>query len=309
MRENEELKLDQQRTLLMQQPTAPGRAAHVSAASGLVKVGTTLWVAVDDENALARFDGADAGQWVPVFPGGLPAEKEARRAAKGDLEALAVLPAFTGSPLGGVLALGSASAANRTRAVFVPLDANGGAGALKVIELADLLRPVQRRVDQLNLEGAAVAGGVLKLFHRGGERGDNAIIDVDLKGLCDAIASGTAPGDELVKRVGFVELGRLGGVPLGFTDASALPDGRLVFTAAAEETDDPRYDGAVTGSVVGVLSPDGRVLATFRVKGLKLEGVHAEARGHDVHVTLVSDADDEKVAAPLHTAVLSGVLR
>lgn len=301
------LKLEQVRTLQMEKPSGPGRLPHVSAASGLVKVGSTLWVAADDENQLAAFDGRKKGRWVPVLPGVLPGEKEARREVKPDFEALAQLPAFAGAPNGGLFTLTSGSAPNRTKAAFVPLDGSGAAGAPKVLELGVVLQALSKRIDQLNIEGAVVSGDTLKLLHRGGENGGNAIIDLDLAGLSQAIASGAAPGAELIRDVKTVDLGSLAGVPLGFSDASPLPDGSLVFTASAEDTDDPKLDGAVTGSIIGVLSPDGQVRARFPVKDLKLEGVHAEVKGKDVHVTLVSDADDEKVPSPMHRAVLKGL--
>lgn len=290
------LKLEEVRTLQMEKPSGPGRMPHVSAASGLVKVGSTLWVASDDENQLAAFDGGKKGRWVAALPGVLPADKEARREVKPDFEALVEIP-------GGLFTLTSGSAPNRTKGAFVPTEG----GDTRVVEAAPLLKALGARIEQLNIEGAAVVGDRLKLFHRGGENGGNSIIDVDLAGLSRAISAGEPLGADLIKGITKVDLGKLGGVPLGFSDASPLADGSIVFTASAEDTKDPKLDGAVTGSIIGILGPDGQVRATFPVKDLKLEGVHAEVKGGDVHVLLVSDADDEKVASPLHRAVLPGM--
>src|SRR5688500_2099786 len=88
------------RTLQTESATAPGRLPHVSAASGLVKLGDRLFVAVDDERGLAMFQADRKGEWIPLLPGALPAESEARRAAKPDFEALAALPPFPGAPHG-----------------------------------------------------------------------------------------------------------------------------------------------------------------------------------------------------------------
>ena len=65
----------------------------VAAASGLVQVGDHLIVAADDELGLAIYAASDARPLgrVPLWPGVLPAEHAARKAAKPDVEALVVI--------------------------------------------------------------------------------------------------------------------------------------------------------------------------------------------------------------------------
>ena len=96
------------------------------------------------------------------------------------------------------------------------------------------------------------------------------------------------------------ELGHLDGVPLGLTDLCALPDGRLLFSAAAEDSEHPVADGAVAGSVLGWLDPAGGLQLLGRLPGtLKIEGLAARPRGAGLEVWLVSDADQRGLAAQL----------
>jgi hypothetical protein len=95
-------------------------------------------------------------------------------------------------------------------------------------------------------------------------------------------------------------LGELGGVPLGFTDLAALPDGRLAFSAAAEASDNAYADGAVAGSVLGWLTPDGRVEFLGRLPGaLKVEGIAVQPMPGGLEWLLVTDADARGRAAQL----------
>ena len=88
---------------------------HVSAASGLVRLGQRLFVVADDENHLTVFDlsSDEPGQPVPVFGEALPHGHDARKAAKPDCETLAALPAFDGYPHGALWVMGSGSRPSR----------------------------------------------------------------------------------------------------------------------------------------------------------------------------------------------------
>ena len=54
------------------------------------------------------------------------------------------------------------------------------------------------------------------------------------------------------------DLGARNGIDLDFTDGDALPDGRLVFSAAAEEVSES-MQGGQGGSVVGIIGVDGAI--------------------------------------------------
>jgi hypothetical protein len=96
------------------------------------------------------------------------------------------------------------------------------------------------------------------------------------------------------------DLGEFGGVGLAVTDAVALPDGRLLLTAAAEDTPNAVDDGPVVATalvlvdgddvvaVAAVPEVDGRVQ---KVEGLALRGLRDGA----VHLLAVVDADDPEV--------------
>lgn len=303
------IRTTQRRTLTLETPEEPGRPAHVSAASGLVRAGAWLYVVADDALHLAVFPAAgDApGRSVRLFPGELPAEPVARKAAKPDLEALCLLGPLADAPHGALLALPSGSAETRRRGALLPLNADGTlAGAVREVDFTALYAQLSRELGPLNIEGAAVVGaGRLRLLHRGnGAMGEDALIDLDLERTRRGLEVG-ALGPDVVRTTQRWELGRAGGVRLSFTDASPLPDGRLVFTAAAEDTRDAYADGVVTGSAVGVLAPDGTPVFLDAVDAkVKLEGVDARVEGGRVHLLLVADADDPAVAAPLLEAVL-----
>ncbi|MFP2926764.1 DUF6929 family protein, partial [Pyxidicoccus sp. 3LG] len=105
------------RTLTLEVPEAPGRLAHVSAASGLVRAGEWLYVVADDALHLAVFPmrGDAPGRSVRLFEGVLPEEPKARKAAKPDLEVLCRVGPLTGAPHGALLALPSGSTEVRRR--------------------------------------------------------------------------------------------------------------------------------------------------------------------------------------------------
>jgi len=260
---------------------------ELSAASGLICRRGELWVVADDELELHRY--SLAGDWVgrtALRSGRLPEEARARKRAKPDYEALVELPD------GSVLALGSCSTKERERGVRLD-----GERTVEV-DLAPLALQLAGAVDGLNIEGAAVTDGGLFLFSRKtGLRGTNAMVELDLRAVARELAS-SSPRLEAasVRAVHRVELGEIEGVALGFTDATGR-EGRMVFSAAAERTDDPVEDGFCTGSVLGVIDRSGRVLHQEVVSPRsKIEGI---AFGPEGELFAVADADERRSKAPL----------
>ncbi len=304
------LRTTQRRTLTLEAPESPGRPAHVSSASGLVRVGAWLYVIADDALHLAVFpaEGSAPGHSVRLFPGELPDEPKARKAAKPDLEALCRLPPLAGCPHGALLALPSGSTQERLRGALLPLAADGTlAGEPRAVDFATLYTQLARELGPLNIEGAAVTGSRLRLLNRGnGTQGADALVDLDAERTLRALETGGLGADTL-RTVRRWDLGEAGGVRLSFTDAAPLPDGRIVFTAAAEDTRDAYADGPVKGSAVGLLAPDGTPLFLEGVDApVKLEGVDARLEAGRIHLLLVADADDPAVAAPLLEAEFPG---
>jgi len=248
----------------------------VSAASGLLRVGDELWIAADDEHELLVCDRHGCRlREVALARGTLPAEEAARKALKLDFEAMALLPD------GSVLVLGSGSRPTRRRGARL------AGGVVTELDLGPLYRRLDEELPELNIEGAAMGGDVLRLMSRGnGPAGRNAVIDVDAVALL-------AGGDGL-RRVTPVELGELDGVRLGFTDATPAGDA-LLFSAAAEASPDTYQDGPFAGSAIGLL--DGATVRWLRPVGPeKIEGLTR----WDDELLLVSDADDRSRRAGLY---------
>lgn len=289
------------RALDIAAPAAPGRPLHLSAASGLVCVGSRAYVIADDELHLGvfRFESMEPGRLIRLFDGTLPDTPKERKKQKPDVEAIALLPAGHDHPYGAILMLGSGSSKRRLRGAILSLDESGAiAGAPKIADLSPVYAALKSEFDKLNIEGAVVLGDEICLLQRGNSTSNrNAIVHFALH---DFLATLTANGPQLhPSRIVDAALGDIDGVPLSFTDAAALPDGSIVFSAAAEDTDNPYDDGRCLGSAIGIIK-SGELCGLERAdRPCKLEGVHAVARSGSVQLLLVSDADDAAVPAEL----------
>ena len=275
-----------------------------------MRAGDTLYVVADDENHLGIFSAHDEseGTLERITEGKLPLDKDPRKRRKPDFEALARLPAFGAHAHGALLALGSCSKPNRCRGVVMGLDALGRLdGTRAEIDLAPLREALDSRFGRLNIEGAVVMGAELVLMQRGNKGEErNARIRLRLDLVLEAIAQGREVGLKAVLDLHEHALGDIDGVPLCFSDAAALPDGRLVFTAIAEDTADSYEDGQCMGSAIGVLDADGALALLKPLKGCpKVEGVEVLAAGEGIELLLVTDADDEQVPSLLLAARLT----
>lgn len=284
--------------------------AHLSAASGLVRVGPWLYVAADDELGLGCFDlRSDApGELRRLAPAGVPAlpvAHEARKARKPDTEALVRLPPMAQAPQGALLALGSGSRPNRQQGALWALDEAGGlAGAPGAVDLAPLYAALHRRFGELNIEGAFMHDGLLVLLQRG-HRG--APVNASVHFPWPAVAAWLDGQGEAPQPQSTTEhvLGTLDGVPLGFTDGAALPSGGWLFSAAAEDTGDAYLDGACAGSVIGRVDAAGGLVGSLRLlPRCKVEGIALAAGGDARSLLMVTDDDDRALPAQLMAAQL-----
>lgn len=278
----------------------PGQR-HLSAASGLVCAHGRAYVIGDDEHALAVFsDARTPGRTVPLFEGALPAGKKARKRRKPDSETLLLLPASRAAPHGALLTLGSGSRPNRCRGARIDLGADGEPRSpARRLDLDALYEPLLRRFEALNIEGAFISQREFVLLQRGHQGGSpNASVHYALAAVLLWLhGTGPAPAPQRIRRH---RLGSVRGVPLTFTDGAALADGRWVFTAVAEATDDSVADGACVGSAVGVMTAQGRVQALLALPGReKVEGIAARLIGGKVELCLATDADDPRIASRL----------
>lgn len=275
----------------------------VSAASGAVLDGPTLYIVADDELFLDGYTAATGVRIrrIALLPGALSDEPRARKRAKPDLESLTWLP-------GGVLlALGSGSTSERARGIALRAaqSLDGPPIDPRIVDLAPLYAAISQRVGALNIEGAAVAGRWLRLLQRGGANADNAVIDLDLDATMRGLHANEPLDASLIVAVHSVSLGDLDGVPLGFTDACPMEvdvgGSRIAFIAVAENTANAYDDGPCAGSVLGVLDEEGRLVCVARFEGhYKLEGLALASprRG----LLLVADPDDRSRRAPLFEA-------
>lgn len=288
-------------------PCPGAEMTHLSAASGLVRAGSFLYVVADDELHLGIFraTGRDPGVLVRLFDGALPSPKAERKREKPDLEALTLLPPSADVPHGALLALGSGSTRNRQRGVVLGLDAQGALrGERKIVDLTSVFSCLSA-LRELNIEGAAVCGDEMRLFQRG-SKGDspNAIIRFSLPAFLAAL-HGTASRTIEPLAVQSIDLGGIGGIPFTFTDAAALPGGEAVFTAVAEDTADSYNDGPCGGAIIGILDRENRVRRLLRLGvPLKIEGVDARSDGDLISLLLVTDADDPSIPAGLFSATM-----
>lgn len=271
---------------------------YLAAGSGLVVVDDFLYVVADDALHLTCFHRSSdaAGSLMRLFPGELPREHAARKAAKPDLEALVRLPAFGNYPSGALLAVPSGSTTQRCQGALLRLDAQGAIiGGPKSIDFSALYAALGTQVTALNIEGAVVVDDALMLLHRGSRPYPlNALIELSLPEVHAGLVTRSAIEALSPRRVRWVDLGDVDGVALSITDGAALPDGRLVVIAVAEQSPDSYADGPCLGAAAGVLGRNGRVQQLQHLQPTyKIEGVQAWIEDGLIRLLLVTDADDE----------------
>ena len=249
------------------------RPPHVRAASGVVSGGGELWIVQDDANFIAvrGADGRVDAIPLPAGPGGRRRFEAAlgNKNDKLDLEA-AVAVELGGAPF--VLGIGSGSLPARERIAIVDVRSRSA----RLFDASALY--AQLRADrafagsELNVEGAVIVDGALRLFQRGngaprdGIVAVNATCDVPLEGFLRWIEGGAVPAMGNVRRY---DLGAERGVMYGFTDATVI-GGRVFVVAGAEDSPDVVQDGEVLGTRIGVIGMPSRSGAPPAIDG---EGV------------------------------------
>lgn len=295
----DELRLDHLRDLDLEEGPEPDLPAYVASASGVARRGRNIYVIGDESNHLARFDltGGQPGTLHRVLSGDVPTDPEERSKHKSDLEALTVLPPGDGSPYGILLGVGSGSGSRRDRGFAWDLGSDGSlSGEPREIDLSPAYELLRDEIGDLNIEGAAVLAEELLLFHRGND-GDsaNAIARISLHHALQSIQGDLRIDVSELVSLRSYELGELDGVELCFSDATPLADGLVVFTASAEDA-----DGAIHGSVIGLLAPEGDVTRLRRIdRKWKVEGVHATTDTGVLDLLFVCDQDEPDAASPL----------
>ena len=224
---------------------------------------------------------------------------------KPDFEAACEIQADEGA---GVLLLGSGSTRARMRSSFVTSAAPSP--SFVVADLTGLYDTVADALDMpvghLNLEGACRRGDRLRWFQRGNAAAgvSSASVDVDVRALGRAAIGHIRPEAVSAGTVRRYDLGAVRGVPLAVTDAVALPDGRILVSAAAENTPNPVDDGPVVAAALALLDDD-RVDAVAQLPQhgdavQKIEGLALASAEHDgVRLLAVVDADDPYIPSTI----------
>jgi hypothetical protein len=269
---------------------------YIGAASAVVRRGDFVYVLGDDEHELGVFEVSSPD------PGTMrPALDDDRDGDKPDFEALSALPPFAGAAHGALFGLGSGSRRTRDRGFFWRLAPDGALeGEPEEIDLHPLYERLRGEIEELNVEGAAVLGDALWLFHRGNDAASaNAVIEVSLANAMRSMLGDHCLDVSEIERVREYDLGDLGGTRLCFSDATPLSDQQIVFTASAEGE-----DGGIRGSVVGTVSRDGEVNRLRTIdRRWKVEGVHAAIDTGVIDFVFVCDQDADE-PSPLLSATM-----
>ncbi|MGY1814606.1 DUF6910 family protein [Blastococcus sp. SYSU D00820] len=287
----------------------------VTAASGIAPFGDGWLVAQDDATSAAwvRAGGVTAVRVLPPVDGlDRFREDEGTKHLKPDLE-VASPAEVDGEPA--VVLLGSGSGPRRMRGIVVRLA--DGRPEVRAGELGPLYARVAALLgvpaDQLNLEGAARSGDTVRWFQRGNLAAGvaDASVDVPLADLVAAVLGRTPAAAVPVAAPRRYDLGRVEGVGLAVTDAVALPDGRVVLSAAAEDTPNAVDDGPVVATALALADGD-RVLAVAPVPEVggrvhKIEGLALRGSSRD-EVSLLAVVDDDDPQRPSATVELRVVL-
>ncbi|MBK7778876.1 MAG: hypothetical protein IPI43_32985 [Sandaracinaceae bacterium] len=283
----------------------PELPAHLRAGSAVRRWGGRLVVVQDDVHALGFLDEVTGDITALLLPPGADGshvfgDDLGNKALKMDLEACVTLPD------GRLVALGSGSTPARERLVVV-----GPAGDVRQQNAHALYAAMHARPEftgsELNIEGATVVGAALLLFQRGngaprdGRLPVNAVGRMELGAFVSFLDGGPAP---VLGDVVQVDLGQVGRVRFGFTDACTLPDGRVAFLAGAEDSPDTYRDGQVVGCRFGLLDGSSATYTDVQTPDgsgsrLKLEGLDFVAEHPDgtLEFVVVADMDDPHVPA------------
>ena len=291
-----EVRIIDKRVLRYDRPAMTGddRPDHVRGASGLAFVGGRLVVVQDDASFIAVVS-RDGVSSIPLARG--PRGRRRFEVALGnkldklDLESCIAI----GDEL---WAFGSGSLPIREQIVRV---LQGVARASKPAAFYARLR--EEAGGALNLEGVALVGSELWLFHRGNtgptDRGP-CVLRVELADLRDWLDG----RDHLPALTGVdpYDLGTIDGHRLGFTDAYGAGD-RVFYLASAEASADAIEDGPIAGSQLGVITATevrAASLGAIKAEGIALDPVRPG------RAWIVTDPDDPEQPATLLEVELVG---
>lgn len=241
------------------------RPAHVRAASGLAFTGGRLVVIQDDAAFIATVASKEVS--AIALPRGAGGRRRfevglGNKHDKLDLEACVAV----GDE---IWAFGSGSSEMRERIAVIGY-------TTKIVDAAVLYRKIRDELGHaINLEGVASVGEQLWLFHRGNTGPSDAgpaVVRFDRTAF-DRWLERLGPVPTILGSSSY-DLGRVGGVAMGFTDAIGVGP-RAFYLAAAEASPNAIDDGPVLGSQIGVIDREGvrGTVLSHDGAALKAEGI------------------------------------
>ncbi|HLL25913.1 MAG TPA: hypothetical protein VK427_27435 [Kofleriaceae bacterium] len=256
------------------------RPPHVRAASAIAARADELFVVQDDVGFIARVHGDRVSSIaLPRGAGGRRRFEVAlgNKLDKLDLESCV----FIGDTL---WAFGSGTIPIREHVVQMSL-----AGEVRVTREEALYAGIRDAVGgPINIEGVACVGDALWFFHRGNTSAR------DVPAIVRVV-------DGEVRSAEAVDLGRVGGVAIGFTDACAF-DGGVMFIGAAEASTNAIDDGEVVARVIGVIDRRGIRIGPLEGVSGKPEGLALQSPDR---AWITVDPDDPDVPTSLYDVSIS----
>ncbi|HVF83163.1 MAG TPA: hypothetical protein VM913_03210 [Sphingomicrobium sp.] len=298
------------------------RPPHVRAASGLSAFRECLAVIQDDANWLALIDADQQITAVPLPPSPdgerVFSKRRGNQDDKYDLEACVTVRTTGCEELVG---FSSGSRSEREWILRVREDNRGHLAAEFVGAPAFYAAMRQEKAFSgagLNIEGAlALDHDRIRLFQRGNAEPCDGIEPVDATAdfswaaLCEHLTAPDRHAPPALTDIRAYDLGALGSVRLTFSDAEHLTEGRVLFSASAE---DPER-GSIRGSVLGVIEADGQARWThlFDEDGKpftgKIEGLTLDANEPGKVYFVIDDDDEDTPSRIFHAVVSDDMLR
>ena len=284
------------------------RPPHVRSASGIAWGDSYFVVVQDDANFIALVDSTKEKVTAVTLPAGEGGKRQfddlrGNKKFKMDLESCVIV-----SQEGQNLLLTFGSGSNAFREKIVILRDLMGTPRPEVCNGSELYTALLSNKEfagsEMNIEGAVFIDKKIRLFNRGngasskGDKPVNSSCDLDWQSLHTYLMNPKEKPPVLENIVRY-DLGTLSNLPLGFTDATNC-DGKLFFSAAAEDSPDAQTDGEVAGSVLGIFDGQNKIRCAEvsyangnRFRG-KIEGVtFLENEDHRVFAVIDQDSPNK----------------
>lgn len=242
------------RAIIQHEATLP----DLPSASGVEVLGEVAYIIGDDSPFLYQLNAASlaAGGRISLFETAHFSTGRIPKDLKLDLECLTALTLPKGET--GLLLLGSGATAAREQGFWVTLPLGPGAAAtVYPVSLSGLYAALRQHLPAgvtLNLEAVAATPTELVLFQRTvGSAAGNLAFRLPLVPAMHYVQH-KSPELPAIKTQ-FYQLPTIDGKPAGFSGATWFAD-QLFITASVEDTQDAVQDGAVLGSLVGLIDLD-----------------------------------------------------